>query len=272
LLPWVFKYLGPFRFDIFLARLDDYIANTQTGRGDDPYFSGLRFNFKPLPWLELGASRAVIYGGDDIDVETTDYLTILGGKNLEEEDNSNSVAAIDARLRLPFLWNAEIYGEMGGEDEANAWISNRALLFGLYLPRLEPSGRLSLRLEHADLSHIDSNSPPWYRHGTFRSGYTYDEKILGHHAGGGAKDTYAEVEVRLPEQITAALFMDYEKRGSDQPVEEKHVQTGIKVEWPLNESLLFDFHYIMDNVDNFDYADGEDQNLYYGRAGVLYHW
>lgn len=272
LLPWVLKYLGPFRFDIFLARLDDYIANTQTGRGDDPYFSGLRFNFKPLPWLELGASRAVIYGGDDIDVGTSDYVTILGGKNLDEEDNSNSVAAFDFRLRLPFLWNAEIYGEHGGEDEANAWISNRAWLFGLYLPRLEPSGRVSLRLEHADLSHIDSNSPPWYRHGTFRSGYAHDGKILGHHVGGAAEDTYGELEVLLPRDLKLTLSLDYEKRGGDQPVEEKHLQPGLFLSWQASERLLLSGELLFDRVKNAGYRPGNDQTDHLLRIGLNGRW
>jgi hypothetical protein len=162
---------------------------------------------------------------------------------------------------------------MGGEDEADAFLAQRAYLYGLFLPRIEPSGRASFRIEHADLSRATRNGhATWYKHSVFHSGYTYDEKILGHHAGGGAKDTYAELEVRLPQQITASLFMDYEKRGLDQLVTEKHLQTGVKVEWFLNERLSFDFHYIVDNVDNFDYVDGEDRNLYHGRAGVLYHW
>lgn len=272
LLPWVFEYLGPFRFDAFWSRLDDYVANADTGRGDDPYFAGMRLNFKPLPWLEIGASRAVIFGGDDIDVGTSDFLTILGGKNLEGEDTSNSVAAVDARLRLPFLWGAEVYGEMGGEDEAGGWISNRAWLAGLYLPRLEPTGRLSLRLEHADLSHIDSNSPPWYRHGTFRSGYIHDGKILGHHVGGAATDTYGELEILLPHDLTLTLSLNREERGTDQPFVEKHLQTGLSLNWRASDWLLLSGDYAVDRVKNAGYLSGEEKTDHFARVAISGLW
>lgn len=272
LLPWVFEYLGPFRFDVFWSRLDDYVANADTGRGDDPYFAGLRLNFKPLPWLELGASRAVIFGGGDIDVSTSDFLTILGGKNLEGEDTSNSVAAVDARLRLPFLWGAEMYGEMGGEDEAGGWISNRAWLAGLYLPQLEPTGRLSLRLEHADLSHVDSNSPSWYRHGTFLAGYTHQGKILGHHVGGLAKDTYGELEILLPHDLTLTLSLNREERGTDQPVVEKHLQTGLSLNWRASDWLQLSGDYAVDRVKDAGYLSGEEKTDHFAKVAINGLW
>jgi len=272
LLPWVFEYLGPFRFDLFWSRLDDYVANTATGRGDDPYFAGLRLNFKPLPWFELGASRAVIFGGDDINVGRSDYLTILVGKNLDAEDTSNSVAAVDARLRLPFLWGAELYGEMGGEDEAGAWIANRAWLAGLYLPRLEPTGRLSLRLEHADLSHVDSNSPGWYRHGTYKAGYTNENHILGHHVGGYARDSYGEVELRLPNDITLTTGLDLEERGTDRPVQEKHLQPFTRLSWNVFDWLALTVDYAYDQVKNYGFERGEERNFHLARIAVSGSW
>ncbi len=269
LLPWIFKYLGPMRFDLFWSELNDYIADDVTGRGNEPYFGGLRMDFKPLPWLEIGASRAVIFGGDDIDVDTEDFVTILGGKNLSgDEDTSNNIAAIDLRLHLPFLWGAELYGEAGGEDEAGGWIANNAWLAGLYLPRLEPNGRLSLRLEHADLSIVDNNSPVWYRHGIYKSGYTYEGKILGHHVGGAAKDTFGELEILLPRDILLALSVDYEERGYDQPVKEEHVQPGVRLEWQPREHLSLMAHYTFDKVSNFGFVAGDDRNFYLGMVGV----
>ncbi len=267
LLPSVLKYLGPFRFDAFWSQLE------KERMVSEPYFAGLRFQFKPLPWFEVGASRAVMFGGEGLpDIGWAEFVTILGGKNLEGEDTSNSVAALDVRLRLPFFWGAEIYGEYGGEDEAGHFLANNAWLGGLYLPQIEPSGRLSLRFEYADLSKIDNNSPPWYRHGIFRSGYTYEGKVLGHHAGGAAKDASLELQMLLPEGLTVTLGADYEQRGFDQEVKEKHCQGTLKAEWDLNQKLALSIEYGIDRIDNFEFESGNDKSQHMASIGLHGSW
>jgi len=268
LLPWIFESLGPFRFDVFWSKLEkDRVVS-------ELYFAGLRFDFKPVPWFELGASRTVIFGGKGRpSIGWDEFLTILGGKNLSGgEDTSNSIAALDARLRLPFLWGAEIYGEWGGEDEAGHWISNHAWLAGMYLPRIDPSGRASLRIEYADLSRIPENAPAWYRHGTFRSGYTYEGKILGHHVGGAAKDIFSEFRVILPYDLDFSLSFDLEKRGYDQPVVEDHRELGVDLNWSFKQNLVLDFLYRFDQVSNFDYIPSNDQDFHFSRVGMNFSW
>jgi hypothetical protein len=268
LLPWVFKFLGPFRFDAFWSRLE------KDRTIPEPYFAGLRFDFKPLPILEIGAARTVMFGGEGRpDVDFSEFLTILGGKNLEGgADTSNSLAALDARVRLPFFWNAEFYGELGGEDEADSFIANTAYLVGLYLPRIEPSGRASLRLEYADLSRLDNNSPPWYRHGIYRSGYTYDGKILGHHVGGAGKDLFAELRLMLPGAVTLSLSVNEERRGSDQPVIEKHLQSSMNLEWSIGDNLSLQGRYAFDRVDNLAYHSQVKGDFHLAEVGIVTSW
>ncbi len=263
LLPWIFKYLGPFRFDVFWSELEKERVVSE------PYFAGLRLQFKPLPWFEIGASRAVMFGGEGRpSVGWDEFFTILGGKNLEGgEDTSNSVAAIDARLRLPFLWGAQVYGEYGGEDEAGYFLSKSAWLAGLYLPYIEPSGRLSLRLEYADLS-----NSVWYRHSQYRSGYTYEGTLIGHHAGGAAKDAFAELQLLLPKGLTLSLGADYEQRGLDQAVEEKHCQGTLKAELELNEKLRLSLLYGIDKIDNFAFEAGNDKTNHLAMLGLYGSW
>jgi hypothetical protein len=268
LLPWVFKFLGPFRFDAFWSKLEE------DRQIPEPYFAGLRLNVKPLPWFELGGSRTVIFGGKGRpDIDFSDFVTILGGKNLSGgEDTSNSLAAIDACIRLPFLWGAELYGEIGGEDEANHFIANTAYLAGIYLPKIEPSGRLDLRVEYADLSRIDDNSPPWYRHGTYRSGYTYRGQVLGHHVGGTGKDISAELQILWSCDLTVSLGYDFEKRGSDQKVQEVHQQSSAKVAWSLAKNIALELVYSQDIVDNWLFAEGDNRTINLARLGLLSSW
>lgn len=270
LLPWIFKYLGPFRFDTFLSRLeDDRIV-------PEPYFGGLRINIKPAPWFELGAARTVFFGGEGRPgLGFDDYLTIFGGENLSGEgDTSNSVGAIDFRLKFPVLWGAEFYGELGGEDEADLlgflpFPSKKALIAGLYLPRIEPSGRLSMRLEYADFNYED-NGPVWYRHGIYP--YTYEGKILGHHAGGDSVDYFAEIQAYLPGNIALSAGFDYEKRGESLPVQEEHSQPALEVEWQATPHLQFHARYAYDRVENFGFVQGDDRTFHFASAGVSASW
>jgi hypothetical protein len=216
-----------------------------------------------------------MFGGDGRPkVELSDFLTIIGGENLSgSEDTSNSVAAIDVRLKIPALWGMELYGEFGGEDEADVlgfipFISNKAYVGGVYLPQVEPSGRAGLRLEYADLSHIDSNSPLWYRHGIYQSGYTYENKIMGHHAGGGAEDLFAELEILLPHDLALKIGYNYETRGSDQPVEEIHRQTSVNLRWDIPSGIFLNAGWKHDAVDNFDYISGQNEDFYLTELAV----
>lgn len=268
LLPWVLKYLGPFHLDIFWSKMEKNRAVPE------PYFAGMRVNFKPLPWAEIGASRGVMFGGEGRpDVGWQDFLTILGGKNLVGgEDTSNSVAAIDARLRLPFLAGTEIYGEYGGEDEAGHFLAASAWLAGIYLPKVEPSGRLSLRLEYADLKKIDNLAPPWYRHGIYHSGYTYEGRILGHHVGGAADDLFVEAELLLRSNIRLSLNLDLESRGVDQPVTEEHKQIQLAADWSLSHHLSLNLSFGYDQVENANYEDNNNQDFSFTTFGVQGHW
>lgn len=269
-LPWILKYLGAFRFDLFVARLDE------DRDVPDPYFGGMRLGIKPASWLELGFSRTVMFGGEGrSSIGFDDFLTIIGGENLSgDQDTSNSVAAIDARIKLPFLWNAEIYGELGGEDQADfagflPFFSKKAYLVGLYLPRIESSGRLSLRLEYADTS-MDTNL--WYRHGQYTSGYTYQEKIIGHAMGGTAKDYFAEIEAYFPLGLRLAFNFDYQQRSGGGAISEKHYMPGMALAWHCSPRLTLYFDYAFDRVQNFAYQSGDTRNMHMANAAVSWAW
>ncbi len=263
LLPSIFKYLGPFKVDVFWSQLEEERVVP------DPYFAGLRLNFKPLPWVELGASRTVMFGGKGRpDVDWDEFVTILGGRNLSGgEDTSNSLAAIDALIRLPFLFGAEIYGEVGGEDEANHFFSKEAYLAGLFLPQLEPSGRLSLRVEYADIS-----EPAWYRHSQYRSGYTYEGTVMGHHAGGAARDTWLEIGVIVAPELQLALGFDYEERGLDQPHSEEYREMQLSLDWAFAEHYSLNGAFAYGRAENFNFVAGNDKDFSLMTVGLRGHW
>lgn len=254
-LPGFLASLGPLRFDLFVSRLQhDRVVPA-------PYLSGLRLNLRPSRYFTLGLARTMLFGGDGRpDVTGEDFFTILSGRNLSgKKDNSNQLAAIDLSLILPLV---TLYAEMGGEDEADAWITNHAFLWGVYLPRLEPTGRVTLRLEVADLGHVDANSPLWYRHGIYRSGYTYRRSLLGHHVGGGGRDYAGELCFTVTPRVAATLALDVEERGLDQPYRETHVEPSLRLDWEVAEALRCHLSAAYDRVRHADFtASGREEHV-----------
>ncbi|MBT8341322.1 MAG: capsule assembly Wzi family protein [Desulfatitalea sp.] len=268
LLPWLFRYLGPFRFDLFFSRLEENRAVPE------PSISGLRLNLKPLPWLEIGASRVIMFGGEGRpEIDFQDYLSILSGRNLSgEEDTSNQLAALDLRLGLPFVRGAQLYAEIGGEDEAGGTFTLDGWIAGLYFPKIEPGGRISLRLEYADLSDIKGPHPPWYRHSVYHSGYTHQGNIMGHHAGTAAWDYFAGIEFWISDALTVNLSADYEIRGNDAPERETHFQGAVGAEWRLKEWLSLHLDYRFDKIDGFAFTPDETRTCHFFSMGSGLNW
>lgn len=264
LLPWIFSALGPIRFDLFWSRLE------KARVVPEPYLAGLRLNLKPLPWFEFGAARTVMFGGKGRPkLDSEDFITILGGKNLSGgADTSNSLAAIDGRLRLPFLFGAELYGEFGGEDEASHFFSKPAWLAGLSLTRLEPSGSLLLRAERADFTAHST----WYRHSVYRSGYTYRGKLLGHHVGGGGDDLLVAAELRLPANLELVLAWDAENRGIDQPVREEHRQWSLSGVWRAGSHYSLHAFYAWDEIENRSFVAGRTDRQHRAEVAFEASW
>ena len=219
LLPSIFRYLGPFQFDIFFSQLEEDRVIAK------PYFQGTRIVFNPHSILEVGLTRTIIMGGEGRPgITPSRFFDIWFRENKEGADElSNSIAGIDFRMTFP---SAQFYGEVGGEDEAGGYPSKGAFLAGIYLPKN------NLRIEYADIS-----NPAWYVHSTYQSGYTYKGRILGHHVGGGGKDLFFEKGVMKTDTINGKVHLDYEERGiTTEPVTERHYQMG--TDWKFNAGKM----------------------------------
>jgi hypothetical protein len=252
-LPWIFRYLGPCRFELFFSELEEDRAVPE------PYFIGLRSNFRPVYSLEIGMSMMVITGGEGRpDVSFGDLFDIFFGENEINGDRSNKIAGFDLRLNLP---GYQVYMEFGGEDEAGGLPSKMAGLMGLYYPRL--TGSMDLRVEYADLAYTEEIAGVWYRHGTYTDGYTYDGRLLGHHVGGGGRDLFAEVTFGAGEGGRGRVGVDLEQRGIHvQPTVEHHAQISAGWDGALsfgNREWDLALNVAVDQVRNSNYVDGEDE-------------
>jgi hypothetical protein len=255
-LPYVFKHMGPFSYDLFLSRLEGNRAVPE------PWFSGIRLSFRPARVVELGLNMMIMAGGEGRPgVSPGDLFDILFGENeIGGEDRSNKIAGIDFRMNLDG-W--QVYGELGGEDEAGNLPSKDSLLLGMFIPGFTRS--LDLRVEYADFALTEEIAGVWYRHGVYTDGYTYEGRLLGHHVGGDGKDLFAEVIFNVGERGVGRVGIDLEQRGIHlQPVVERHVQVsagwerrfhGEGKDWGLELGAA------LDRVSNKDYTRGEKDIL-----------
>ena len=209
-LPWVFKYLGPFQYSFFVTQL-------AKDRSDypEPYFYGMRLNFKPHPYLELGLERTSILGGSGRSTSLHTWLDSLFGSNEHTTpDTGDQRAGFDMKLTLPFkLQPLQVYWARAGEDSRQKTISMPYKfedLVGIYLPRILGFERIGLRAEYA-VNHVKDWPNVWYYHGTYNAGYTNKDMVIGHHMGTDSRDLFLELGLLLPEK-NARVLLSYDQK------------------------------------------------------------
>ncbi len=263
LLPWIFSYLGPFKYTFLLSRLEDdrVIPN--------PYLGGIRLNFKPHPLFEMGMATTFMFGGKGRpDLGFGDFLDIIGFQGGEANPDFNQLSALDFRLQVPVLRNTQFYLEYGGEDSGGTEFAEELILgdigflLGVYVPRLTDDGKTDLRLEFAHNAHRKDKTPGfWYGHQIYRSGYTHDGLIMGHHMGGDAMDFYVRATRYLLDNLVLGVDYEYMERGKTlSPVEETSNELGLDLTIDLWESLCIMARYGFESVENYNLIEDEDQN------------
>ncbi len=240
-LPWIFKYLGPFQYSLFIARLDEARSDFSY-----PYLDGLHIDFKPLPWLEIGLERIELLGGSGRPLSSHQWIGSFVGLR-RERDSTNAEAETDSqaggyiKLTLPFaVQPVQLYWEKDGEDGRQRTFGipfEYANLYGVYLPRLLDWERIGFRAEYAD-NHVGDHPYIWYTHGVYTSGMTYGDMVMGHHMGTNSTDLFYELSVRIPE-ARARLLLSYDRKTHDitGPVQEQIQEVMLKAELLLSEHL-----------------------------------
>jgi hypothetical protein len=240
LLPWVFRRLGPFRFVVFAARLEEERTVPE------PYIWGMRLNFKPSPYVEFGLQRTALLGGEGRpeDIETWWSSFTTSGENDPENDAGDQRAGVDLKLTMPFRAQPlQLYAEVDGEDNALDVPSERAWLAGLYLPRILGIQRVSLRAEYAT-THVSDKPDVWYSHHIYQSGYTYKGRIIGHHMGADSDDVYIELCYSLPElNGWIKLLYDRERHSLSEDPELSEYEASVRVKAMLSEDLALEGRY-----------------------------
>ena len=181
------SWVGPWQYQLFAGQLDDYEAIP------DAKLFGARLTANPLPWLELGASRTFMWGGESRPDSFSSFVDAVQGTKdnggNERGDPANQLAGFDARVQLSSLINvpAGIYGQYVGEDEAGGLPAKNMYLAGVDYASAAYGKPYQLYAEYADTRTSGESKGISYDHSTYTDGYYQQGYPLGHALGGDAQ-------------------------------------------------------------------------------------
>jgi hypothetical protein len=250
------SWLGDMKYALIASRFDETIVD---GAVRQPWFYAVKLSVKPTANLEIGFNLGRQVGGPGVKNSLGDSLRgLIGGT---AADNSNGLAGFEARYRIPWLRNTELYGELSGEDTALFWPIVESYVAGLYLPRLTDDGRNDFRFEFFQGNQI------LYTHGTFPGGYIYKDLPPGHSQGGATQDFFFRLSHWFSARNNLALEYIYTNRGKvgripidgvEQAVESKHAG---RIFWnlPLYGDMDAEIGYGIEKISNLNLVDGAER-------------
>ncbi|WP_306535471.1 capsule assembly Wzi family protein [Geobacter sp.] len=275
--PILLKYVGALKYAFIGSRFDTTVTDGEERR---PWFLGAKLSVKPVENFEIGINYGKQFAGPGVDNSFGDFVRgIFGGMS---SDNTNNLAGVEMRLRLPKLRNTELYGEFSGEDSASFWPIVESYVAGVYIPRLTASGRDDLRFEFFKGNNI------LYTNSTFPGGYLYKGMPIGHSQGGAVIEFYLRYSHWFSVRNNLALEFFRTDRGHEgrvtvdaagrfdpngvmQAIEKKHAG---RVSWslPVHGDLDMNLLYGIEKVENVDLVAGEDRTNQLFKAEVRYRY
>ncbi len=122
------SWVGPWQFTLLAGQYESDRAVP------DAKLIGMRLTFRPIDGLDIGLSRAIMFGGEGRPENASTIWNALIGKDngqLEEEDPGNQLGSIDVRYGFPIgQQSMGLYAQMMGEDEAGAFPGRKSWQFG----------------------------------------------------------------------------------------------------------------------------------------------
>lgn len=237
--PGFLSFMGDTKFTVFLGRLDRqrvrYIDDGETvTKNKRPMFSGIRLDFAPSSFLEMGFSQNIQFTdrGKGYSSSYVRDLLLPSHESNEVEAESgpvaNRVSSLDLSINLNrntpvlnavHLEGMRLYWMVGGETMNSGgnslnfpWFANTGNIFGLYID----SGKTDFRVEYA--TNYDA-SASWYDHYQFRDGYRNDGFILGHpHMGGNSKDLFLSLSHPFSDNVVTTIHFDGREQRTGGPV------------------------------------------------------
>ncbi len=249
------SWVGPWQYQLFAGQLEDYDAVP------DAKLFGARLTASPWEWLEVGASRTFIWGGEGRPESFSSFGdAVLGTKDNGDngatigEDPANQLGGFDARMNLAPLVNipATVYVQYVGEDEAGGLPAKNMYLAGADYASEVYGKPYQLYTEYADTRTSGKVRGVSYDHGTYTDGYYQQGYPLGHSLGGDAESVSVGGKLWLDSRNFVNTKLQYAKvnqsgeldrrtgKSDNQAFPMKDKLTAIDISWAhqLNPKTL----------------------------------
>lgn len=191
-LPWLFRYLGQIRGEIFIGKLGGHVQPFS------PWLQGQKITLQMTPNLDLGFSRTIVFAGGGRGLASSFWRSFTSvGNNLSNTpgtptDVGDRRGGFDFSYRVPGLRRyMTIYSEAFSDDDPSPLSAPRraAILAGAYFPRLPHLHKMDLRMEAAytDAPGIHRAGEFFYVNGGYAQSYSTDGQLMGHWVGRSGK-------------------------------------------------------------------------------------
>lgn len=198
------SWLGAWQFISFVSQLE----------GDrvipEAKLTGMRFTFRPFDGLEVGMSRAMMWGGEGRDNSLSAFWKSLTASDENTYDGTggtgNQLGGFDVRYGGVLTDDVvgALYFQLTGEDEAGALPSKYLSLFGVeFSVALPYSSYFKSYIEYSDTTAGSLNEPEFgvaYNHSAYQTGYRYRGRALGSSFDGDAQAISIGGSWVLPDQ------------------------------------------------------------------------
>jgi hypothetical protein len=280
-LPWVFAdLLGPMKLELFFGGLEQ--ERTFYPRSK---VTGLRIDFAPTPWLEIGAARSIVFdgGGDRADLPWYRYPCVYFHGNKEGTEGDACAGdnrwQIDASIRLanvgkyfPISHDAEIYFDFGWDDTCCGTFYVPIYpggMVGLYLPNVFMSPDTTFRIEFTNTTRFQ------FTHGTWQDGFERKGQVISHFAGTKGEDLFVRLTQRLNPQIDVGIEFDMARIGRTQAglafsTKELKRYFGVDVSYQHSPALSLNFAGRLEWTNNLDFVPGRQEVNQVYTAAVTY--
>jgi len=305
ILPSIFRYLGPFRYNLFCAELDKEAASEHP---PDSKLLGMRFDFKPHPLFELGTSYLIHCNGERPGVgglSDSDYLDMVFSKENIDVDKrgNNKEVAIDFALTIPdisrivpvvdsikfyVVYGAEDHGGLGTTLERDyamphiemldvvSFAGASALLSGIVFNDIFMVQGLKLRAECARLSPKaqpmkgGARVPYWYKHHIWSM--KHYGRVFGHHSGTDSDDLFIELSHTIKDKFFYKVGFDKERSGISKEITQKKYQYFLEAGYDIKRWANIAVRYGYEEINNIDNVKDREQENHFVGAEVSFRF
>jgi hypothetical protein len=222
-IPFISKFLGPIRYDLFLGSLQGHVSP----RG--PWIQGQKISFKPSSNFEFGVSRTIVFAGEGHVPFTfgsfwnsfSSLSNVPLSVKFSRNDPGARYSSFDFSYRVPFLRNwLTLYSDSLAHDDVSPLSAPRRSAFrpGIYLSHFPHASRLDFRAEAAYTDFPTSRSSGgqfFFFEDAYHDAYTNKQIILGDWIGREGKGGQAWLTYHLSPQEIIQLSYRNAKSASD---------------------------------------------------------